>query len=656
MTTSEIETATAGKTADPARFIVVSRHEVLARLVDALMRGASFLALTGLPGVGKTTMATAVQELLAARAVAALRIGRGNNGAIRLRTLAAQLLGKPEDAVDDGDAERLFDIMTTHGSSDRRLVIIVDDAQLVHTEVLAYLRLLIGLGIEPVPQFLFVGNSSFWRRAAEAAHANVRDLITDWVDLEPLTPAESREFAELLLRSAGPATGAALDRAALDELVRAGHGLIGRLVSLLAGAAAPPDDVPREVVADPRPDDATAVPSGETDDVSRSEHDAGRPSRVVTPAHDRLVPEVAAALFGSRFPEHGSSRPRRVPVFAGVAGVLMLVGLVGAVANWRVLVPSEHGARAASAMIIEASSNDVHPAPPDAAANVEIIPSAQAAAIGGRGADTTPTASTTATARAVAPLAQPDGTVSAASLKALSPGAGLAGDARVFSDDAAVTKAAGGVETLQTGEMSPAPSSDPALPATASGSEGSSATVVPVDATAIPTVAPPEGPSPPAVAAVAPPEGPLPTTATGLPSQAGAENTDTPTVPASAQPAAASPSTETETPTFAAQPLATPPASTDSANAGGEAGPPAGTQSAAPSPAGDDVVPLPVVSTPATPPASTDAAKAGGNAGRSPGGHAVRRVTGWRQCEALAGCIATRRSVGFDRCGECRCQ
>ena len=189
--------------------------------------------------------------------------------------------------------------MTAHGPSGQRRVIIVDDAQLVHTEVLAYLRLLISFGIEPVPQFLFVGDPSFSHRAAEAAHANVRDLITDWVDLEPLTSAESREFAELLLGSAGPAAGAALDQAALDELVRASDGLIGRLVSLLAGAAAPPDDVPRELVADPRLDDATAVASGETDNVSQSKHDAGRLPEDAVPAQDRPDPEVAAALFGA---------------------------------------------------------------------------------------------------------------------------------------------------------------------------------------------------------------------------------------------------------------------------------------------------------------------------------------------------------------------
>ena len=81
--------------------------------------------------------------------------------------MAAQLLGKPEDAIDSDDAERLFDVMTVHRSSARRHVIIVDDAELLHAEVLAYLRLLMSIGIEQVPQFLFVGDPSFWTGTAE---------------------------------------------------------------------------------------------------------------------------------------------------------------------------------------------------------------------------------------------------------------------------------------------------------------------------------------------------------------------------------------------------------------------------------------------------------------------------------------------------------
>ena len=193
------------------------------------------------------------------------------------------------------------------------------------------------------------------------------------------------------------------------------------------------------------------------DNVSQSEHDGGWLPEDAVPAHDRLDPEVAAALFGSRSLRHGSARSRRVPVFASLAGVLMLAGLVGAVAYRRILVPSDHGARAEPAMIIEASSDGVHSAPPDAAASAqsepsfEIVRSAQAAASGGLGADMAPTASATATPEAVTPPAQPDRTVSAASPTASSPGVGVSSEARltvlsmVFSNDAAVTKAAAGL-------------------------------------------------------------------------------------------------------------------------------------------------------------------------------------------------------------------
>ena len=205
-------------------------------------------------------MAAAVQELLAARSVAAMRIGKSDCGAIRLRTMAAQLLGKSEDTIDSGDVERLFDVMTVHRSSAQRHVIIVDDAELLHAEVLAYLRLLRSIGIEPVPQFLFVGGPSFWTRAEDAA-ADVRDLITVRVDLEPLTATESRQFAELLLASSGRAGEVAFDKAAFERLVHASDGLIGRLVVALAGVAETSGDISRERVAD---------------DVSRSENDSIR--------------------------------------------------------------------------------------------------------------------------------------------------------------------------------------------------------------------------------------------------------------------------------------------------------------------------------------------------------------------------------------------
>ena len=210
------------------------------------------------------------------------------------------------------------------------------------------------------------------------------------------------------------------------------------------------------------------------DNVSPSEHDAGwLPEDAVPVAHDRLDPEVAAALFGAPSLGHGSARSRRVPVFASLAGVLMLAGLVGAVAYRRILVPSDHGARAESAMTIEASSDGVHPAPPDAAAvrnRSRVLKSCSRRR-------PPPTVAWGRTWRRPLPprplprpsrrrLSLPWG--SRGLTTASSPGVGLTGEARltmlsmVFSDDAAVTKDAAADENRQAGATPLSPSLIPA--------------------------------------------------------------------------------------------------------------------------------------------------------------------------------------------------
>ena len=478
-----------------------------------------------------------------------------------------------------------------------------------------------------MPQFLFVGDPSFWYRTAEAAYANVRDLITAWVDLEPLTSAESREFVALLLESAGPAAGSALDKAVLDGLVHASDGLIGRLVSLLAVAAAP-DEAVREHVADPCPDCATAVASGESDNVSDSENDAGWLPKGAVPMAHQADPDAAADPIGApRTADRGSVRSHRVPALVSLAGAVMLAGMVGAVAYRRISVPAELGARAESTMTIEASSDSAHPAPPDAAAGARsepgsaIVQAAQAATDGGLGPDMAPTAAAVFTPDAAPPPVQPALVVSGPLAKAPSPGVGLASEARlttlsmVFSPNVVTgPDNAAANENPQARATSPsftpptfpplrpaaeAPAATPALPATASAGP-SAFDAMNAAATIVPALAQPESPLP----------------ATVLPSQSGTADTDAPAVPAIARPADSSSSSETEAQTSVAQPPTTASAAADTLNAGAtDAAHPGGTPSPEASPP-ESAVPLPVVSPAATP---SEAAGAAGTEARASG-------------------------------------
>jgi len=149
MTTSIMETA------GLLRFVATARHGVLAELVTALRQASAFVALTGSAGVGKTTLARAARDQLREHGIEAVWISRGDGETIDLRSIAAQLLDKPEATINCDDVGPLFDVMTA-ATPERRLVIVVYDAEALHAEVFGYLRLLLSIAVDAMPQFLFV--------------------------------------------------------------------------------------------------------------------------------------------------------------------------------------------------------------------------------------------------------------------------------------------------------------------------------------------------------------------------------------------------------------------------------------------------------------------------------------------------------------------
>ena len=137
--------------------LVGARRKLLAEIVDSLMQGTQFLALTGAPGVGKTTMAAAIHEELNQHSVLVRRIDGCRSTGIHLRTIMSQFLDKPEAAVGADDVERLFYVMTERETPDERLALIIDDAERLLPDALAYLRLLVSVALERMPQIVFIG-------------------------------------------------------------------------------------------------------------------------------------------------------------------------------------------------------------------------------------------------------------------------------------------------------------------------------------------------------------------------------------------------------------------------------------------------------------------------------------------------------------------
>ena len=220
---------------DLGRFVLAgARSRLLTEIVDSLVQGTRFIALTGVPGVGKTLMAVAIREELNKRSMSVRWVDGGEGGSIRLQKIMSKVLGKPEADIDDNDIEQLFDAMTEREGPLQRLVLIIDDAERLLPHAIGYLRLLASVAMERMPQILFVGDTSFWDTAGQAAQAGFADLIAARFELEPLSPREASAAAQRLMSALSPAHRPVFERDALEMVRQRADGLISRLVPLVA--------------------------------------------------------------------------------------------------------------------------------------------------------------------------------------------------------------------------------------------------------------------------------------------------------------------------------------------------------------------------------------------------------------------------------------
>ena len=220
---------------EPARLVLVSAHrKLLDEIVDSLMQGTQFLALTGAPRVGKTTMAAAIHEELNKRSVPVRRVDGCRGTGIHLQTIMSQVLGKSEADVDADDVERLFCAMTERETPNEKLALIIDDAERLLPDALAYLRLLVSIAPEHMPQIIFIGDPSFWDIADQVTEAGFKDLIAAHFVLELLNPTEMFEATEQFISALCHVPRPVLDQGALEAVVQRSNGLVGSLVSLVA--------------------------------------------------------------------------------------------------------------------------------------------------------------------------------------------------------------------------------------------------------------------------------------------------------------------------------------------------------------------------------------------------------------------------------------
>jgi type II secretory pathway predicted ATPase ExeA len=199
-----------------------TRGKVLDEIVDSLMQGTQFIALTGSHGAGKTGMAVAIREELCRRSVSVRWVDGGGGSGIPLRVIMSRVLGKPETDIGADDIEELFDAMTEREADRERLALIIDDAECLLPDAIGYLRLVASVAMDRMPQIVFVGDPLFWEVAARTA--GFEKLITARFELALASQEEARADLQGSIHAPGAAKSS----------VRQSDGLIGPLVALLA--------------------------------------------------------------------------------------------------------------------------------------------------------------------------------------------------------------------------------------------------------------------------------------------------------------------------------------------------------------------------------------------------------------------------------------
>jgi hypothetical protein len=148
----------------------------------------------------------------------------------------SQVLDKPEADIGSDDIEQLFDAMTERDAADERLVLIIDDAELLRSDAIAYLRLLASVAMQRMPQIVFIGDASFWDIAARTA--GFTELITARFELAPVRRSQTCIATEEPVSVANRVRGSALDQNGLDHAPQRSGGLLGRVGSFVVATPA----------------------------------------------------------------------------------------------------------------------------------------------------------------------------------------------------------------------------------------------------------------------------------------------------------------------------------------------------------------------------------------------------------------------------------
>ncbi len=219
-------------------FLSKSHEEVLAHLTYAVIQGDGFVEITGEVGTGKTTLCRAFLENLDNNTKAAY-IFNPNLNSIQLLKAINDEFGIASDADNTKDLiDRLNSFLIAKKAQGKKVILIIDEAQNLTTEVLEQLRLLSNLETsrDKLLQIILVGQPELGEKLDSHELRQLDQRITLRCQLVPLSHKEVREYIQHRINIASKKAGIQFAGAAYRSIYHYSRG-IPRLINIVCDRA-----------------------------------------------------------------------------------------------------------------------------------------------------------------------------------------------------------------------------------------------------------------------------------------------------------------------------------------------------------------------------------------------------------------------------------